>query len=67
MAYITWMTNNSVLKDDLCSYLPSLDTYMRAGYISVVLAPPTSPLQEEYVLQSLGDRSQDVREEAYKA
>ena len=67
MAYITWMTNNSVLKDDLCSYLPSLDTYMRAGYIGVVLAPPTSPLQEEYVLQSLGDRSQDVREEAYKA
>ena len=36
---------------------------MRAGYIGVVLAPPTSPLQEEYVLQSLGDRSQDVREE----
>ena len=67
MAYITWMTNNSALKDDLCSYLPSLDTYMRAGYIGVVLAPPTSPLQEEYVLQSLGDRSQDVREEAYKA
>ena len=64
MAYITWMTNNSALKDDLCSYLPSLDTYMRAGYIGVVLAPPTSLLQEEYVLQSLGDRSQDVREEA---
>ena len=61
------MTNNSALKDDLCSYLPSLDTYMRAGYIGVVLAPPTSLLQEEYVLQSLGDRSQDVREEAYKA
>ena len=41
-AYITWMTNNSALKDDLCSYLPSLDTYMRAGYIGVVLAPPTA-------------------------
>ena len=27
---------------------------------------PTSHLQEEYVLQSLGDRSQDVRDEAYK-
>ena len=67
MAYITWITDNSALKDDLCGYLPSLDTYMRAGYIGVVLAPPTSPLQEEYILQSLGDRSQDTREEAYKA
>ena len=60
MAYITWMTNDSALKDDLCTCLPSLDTYMRAGYIGVVLNPPTSHLQEEYVLQSLGDRSQDV-------
>ena len=66
MAYITWMTNDSALKDDLCTCLPSLDTYMRAGYIGVVLNPPTSHLQEEYVLQSLGDRSQDVRDEAYK-
>lgn len=66
MAYITWMTNDSALKDDLCTSLPSLDTYMRAGYIGVVLNPPTSHLQEEYVLQSLGDRSQDVRDEAYK-
>ncbi len=60
------MTNDSALKDDLCTCLPSLDTNMRAGYIGVVLNPPTSHLQEEYVLQSLGDRSQDVRDEAYK-
>ena len=39
---------------------------MRAGYIGIVLNPPTSQLQEEYVLQSLGDRSVDVRDEAYK-
>ena len=40
---------------------------MRAGYIGEVIAPPTCLLQEEFVLQSLGDRSQDEREEAYKA
>ena len=43
MAYITWMTNDSALKDDLCTCLPSLDTYMRAGYIGVVLNPPDQP------------------------
>ena len=66
MAYITWVTNDSALKDDLCTYLPALDSYLRSGYIGVVLNPPTSPLQEEYVLQSLGDRSSEVRDEAYK-
>lgn len=66
MAYITWMLHDSALRDDLCAYLPTLETYMRAGYIGIVLNPPTSQLQEEYVLQSLGDRSVDVRDEAYK-
>ena len=66
MAYIIWMLNDSAMKDDLCSYLVSLDSYMRASYIGIVLNPPTSPLQEEYILQSLGDRSLDVRNEAYK-
>lgn len=66
MAYITWMTNETILKDDLCIFLPTLDTYTRAAYISVILNPPTSPSQEEYILQSLGDRSIDVRDEAYK-
>lgn len=54
MAYITWMTNDSALKDDLCTCLPSLDTYMRAGYIGVVLNPPTSHLQEEYIAAITG-------------
>lgn len=66
MAYITWLTNDSALKDRLCPYLPSLDTYVRANFISIVLSTPTSKLQEDYLLQSLGDRSADVRDEAYK-
>ena len=66
MAYIVWMLNDSAMKDDLCGYLASLDSYMRASYIGIALNPPTSPLQEEYILQSLGDRSLDVRNEAYK-
>ena len=49
MAYIIWMLNDSTMKDDLCSYLVSLDSYMRASYIGIVLNPPTSPLQEEYL------------------
>lgn len=66
MAYITWMTNDTSLKDDLCIFLPTLDSYTRIAYISVILNPPTSPSQEEYILQSLGDRSIDVRDEAFK-
>lgn len=66
MSYITWMLNDTAMKDDLCSYQASLDSYIRASYIGIVLNPPTSPIQEEYILQSLGDRSQDVRYEAHK-
>lgn len=66
MAYIVWMLNDSAMKDELCGHLASLNSYMRASYIGIALNPPTSPLQEEYILQSLGDRSLDVRNEAYK-
>ena len=66
MTYITWMLNDSAMKDELCGFLASLDSYMRANCIDTVLNPPDSPLQEEYVLQSLGDRSLEVRNEAYK-
>ena len=59
------MTNNSALKDDLAAICP-LDTYMRAGWIGVVSAPPTSPHRKNMYCNHWGDRSQDVREEAYK-
>ncbi|WP_294478709.1 DUF4132 domain-containing protein [uncultured Bacteroides sp.] len=65
MAFITWIANDSVLKDRFCPYLVSLDSYVRANYVGIVLDPPTSQLQEECVLQALGDRSAEVREEAY--
>lgn len=66
MAYITWILQDSALKDDLCTYLPALDTYMRASYIGTAFKSPTSRVQEDYILQSLSDRSSDVRDEAYK-
>lgn len=66
MAYITWMTDDTRLKDDLCLFLPTLDAYTRATYISIILNPPTSTVQDDFILQSLGDRSIDVRDEAYK-
>lgn len=66
MAYIAWMTNESQLKDELCPYLSNLEAYTRANYIRIVLAQPDSAIQQEYVMQSLCDRSLDVREGAYK-
>lgn len=66
MAYISWITDDSTLKDELCtSYLTSLDSYMRPNYLAAALNPPTGPIQEDYVLQSMGDRSSEVRNEAY--
>lgn len=66
MAYIAWILNSCELKDELCTYLPQLETYTRANYIGAVMKHPTSKIQQDYILQSLGDRSSDVREEAYK-
>lgn len=66
MAGITWITNHPKLKDEMCAYLPALETYTRSGYIEVAMNPPSSALQEEFILQSLGDRSEGIRSAAYK-
>lgn len=66
MAYIAWMTNDIRLREELCTYLPALESYNRASYIGIVLARTESKVEQEYVLQSLGDRSADIRDEAYK-
>ena len=47
-------------------YLPALESYSRASYIGIVMAHTESKVEQEYVLQSLGDRSTDIRDEAYK-
>lgn len=49
-----------------CTYLPALESYNRASYIGIVLPRTESKVEQEYVLQSLGDRSADIRDEAYK-
>lgn len=66
MACITWLADDSDLKDEFCTYLPALDSYTRASYIEVVMAHPTTKIQQENILQSLGDRSVDVRIKAHK-
>ena len=66
MAYIAWMTNDARLREELCEYLPALESYSRASYIGIVMAHTESKVEQEYVLQSFGDRSTDIRDEAYK-
>ncbi len=47
------MTNDIRLREELCTYLPALESYNRASYIGIVLARTESKVEQEYVLQSL--------------
>ena len=46
MAYIAWMTNDIRLREELCTYLPALESYNRASYIGIVLARTESKVEQ---------------------
>ena len=67
MALIAYMLQDNSMIDEVCStgIFSELDTYKRKLYLRLLLHAPKTSLQRETLLQALGDKSPDARQEAF--
>lgn len=66
MAAIVYVIGSERLLDDLCRSYDQLDSEVRHGLLSKLLAVPSSKIQLDTVIKALGDRAEYPRREAYK-
>ena len=65
MALIAYMLQDNTLIDEACTMLTEMETYVRWQLLCLFTHNPKTEVQRQALLQALGDKSQDTREEAF--
>lgn len=67
LGFIVAAVNNTALTDRFCTMLPEVDSDTRAAFTQKVLCHAETPIQREMLFNALGDKSEWVRNKAWKA
>ena len=65
MALIAYMLQDNDKIDEVCDLLPEMEIANRRIYLCLLLHEPKTDIQRRTLLQALGDKSPDVRREAF--
>ena len=65
MALIAYMLMDQALIDEVCTMLTEMETHCRWEFLCLFTHNPKTEVQRQTLLQALGDKSQDTREEAF--
>ena len=65
MALIAYMLQDQALIDEACTMLTEMETHSRWEFLCLLTHNPKTEVQRQTLLQALGDKGSDTREEAF--